>query len=401
MDYSLLGDICYQEEYKRYLEVNKMSEFAIVVTGYNRAKSLKTLLKSLTLLRMDQNIPLVISLDNGGTNEVVQICKNFQWKFGDKEIIVHDKRLGLKEHFIFAGDLTEKYDNVLFLEDDLLVVQTMSNYVIQYLQFYADDDRIAGATCYNPIFTVSSGRRFYAIEDGYDNFFLQHPYWGNIWSKKKWRLFKEYLKTYKENTDILPIAARSWKRSFKKVFMQYLVETHRTMVIPRISLVTNTGVAGDHYKFVMNNLHPAMLFANVVQQYRFSTLDQSLSVYDAFEELKVDIIKKNNPNLAKYNFSSNLNGNKKSVSTPYILSYGSSKNTVMSFSGAMKPTELGVLLNLQGDDIVLCPTEDFQPLSSYEQFAFDFSKNVMGDTLPFSVRRMFRNLKNSIRYRLK
>ena len=376
-----------------------MENIAIVITAYNRARALQKLFKSLDSIRTNIDLPLVISIDNHGTKEVIEVCENYKWKFGEKEIIIHQEKLGLKNHFIWAGNQTNKYENVLFLEDDLAVSPEIINYAIQSIEFYKDEDRVAGISCYNPIYTLSH-LRFYQTQDGYDNYFLQHPYWGNIWSRNKWEKFKQYLETYNENITLLPNSAKNWNRSFKKIFMQFLVETGRTIVIPRISLVTNNGIGGGEHNRTDDSRYHVEFLLQFNRQYHFSTIDQSMSMYDAFEEIDSDILKKENDILKEYDFEVDLTGNKCTFVKPYVLTNRNVKNQIMSFSGHFKPSEIGIINNISGGDIRLAKSEDVCIESFKNVLVSDFEKNTI-NTNPIVLLKLFlKSLSASLKARL-
>lgn len=339
-------------------------EIAIVIVGYNRPKALKDLLSSLEHINTNREVPLIISIDNKGTEEVNRIAESFEWKFGPKEVIIHQQKKGLVKHFIWTGDQTEKYDVVIFLEDDLLVSPEMVNYVEKVADFYKDDDRIAGASLYNPHINEITGGRFYQLEDGFDNYFLQQPYWGHVWFRKPWTEFHKYLETYKANRDILPSNIADWDGSFKKIFIQFLIERGKYIVTPRISLVTNNGVPGLH-----SGLRECY-FQSPIQleekKYVFSTFDQSKSIYDSSYEILPQILKNYNYEINKYDLEVDVNGTKVNVQKEYILTTKPSKKAVMSFSSLMKPTELAVLFNQKGNEgLVLCKTSDVVEQKKY------------------------------------
>jgi hypothetical protein len=329
-------------------------DLTIIVVGYNRPHALKILFDSLKKLDVNPlvKIHLVISVDSRGTSEVNQLVYEFEWPFGSKEVIIHQEKKGLVKHFIWVGEQTKKYEHVLFLEDDLIVSPDMINFSLQAINFYKDDDRIAGISLYNTFYSLL-GMRFYQIQDGFDNYFLQHPYWGNIWFKNKWNDFSEYLKTYQERKDLLPIGVDTWGKSFKKIFIQYLIETGKTMVIPRISFVSNNGIAGLHNDSNYSMLQVPIMYQTQVR-YRFSTFDQSMAKYDAYEEIYVDVLKKMNPSLNKFDFEIDTKCVKKLISKPFVLtSIPNVKNPLMTFSSEMKPLEYGVALGIPGNGISL------------------------------------------------
>jgi hypothetical protein len=355
-----------------------MYPFAIIVTGYNRSHALKSLFESMSKLYVEPSmaIPLVISIDNKGTEEVNKIAHEYNWLFGPKEVIIHQEKKGLVNHFLWVGEQTLKYEYVLFLEDDLIVSPNLINYALQVIEFYKDDDRIAGVSLYNTLYTLR-GLRFYQIQDGYDNYFLQHPYWGNIWFKNKWIEFEEYLKSYTEKEDLLPIDVASWTDSFKKIYIQYLIESGKTMVIPRISLVSNNGIGGLHTYNTDKWQVPFIASGKI--QYKFSTYNQSMSMYDAFEEIYVDILKEMNPMLKPFDFEIDTKCSKQKYIKPYVITYCSStKHTIAQYSSSIKPVEVAIGLNIKGENICLIERTKVSTASEKlsEIRCVDLNKNV-------------------------
>lgn len=334
-----------------------MIPLTIIVVAYNRPECLRTLLTSLTHVKAGQTVDLVISIDHHGTKEVNSLAHSFEWHLGKKEVVVHQEHLGIIRHRLWVGDQTSHYEHILYLEDDLYVSPEIINYALQVIPFYEEDDRVAGCCLYNPHFTLS-WMPFDKIEDGYDNFFYQHPYWGNIWYRRKWDLFKEYYATYSVNHALLPLSVRTWNsESFNQIFIQYLIETGRTMVYPRVSLLTNTGAAGLHmgeYAYVYSAF-PVMATEKV---YRFSTLDQSLARYDAFEELDVAVVKSQNPTLQEVDFELDTKCNKDRYQAEYVMTTRRSTNIIQSFLAGFKPVETAVLMDIRGEGLHLTKKEN-------------------------------------------
>lgn len=334
------------------------NKFAIVITAYNRPDSLEKLLKSLNEIYTYFDIPLIISIDNNGTNEVNRVANEFEWKHGTKEVIIHTKKLGLRAHFIWAGDQTYKYSNVLFLEDDLFVSPYLVDYVVAVLDKYEKDDRIAGGSLYNPVLCEFDKCKFYQYEDGYDNYFFAHPYWGNIWMKDKWDLFKQWLKSYEYKPDILPRNVKLWNTtSFKKLYIQYLAETERFIVYPRVSYVTNMGEAGLHSKKRFRQFQTS--FQHGYKRLNLSNFEESESIYDIFFELIPELIKKKNKKLSKYDFTMDIRGLHETYKTEYVVTRRKVKNSILSFSNEMRPLECNLMVNfLYGKNIHLAKAED-------------------------------------------
>ena len=370
-----------------------MIPLTIIVTAYNKAESLKILFQSLKDVQCGQQVNLVISIDNGGTEEVNELARSFTWHLGGKEIIIHQEKLGLVNHFIWVGDQTEHYEHVLFLEDDFFVSPQILNYALQVTPFFEEDDRVAGCALYNPPFTLS-GLVFDKLLDDYDNFFYQHPYWGNIWYKNKWRAFKAYLQTYQPKDELLPIAVRQWRSgSFKRIFIQYLIESGRTIVFPRESLLTNIGMPGLHARERIDYQQTPIVLSDEKKTYRFCLLDNSIVKYDAYEELSTDVIKKFNPYLKDYDFELDTKYNRDHFSKRYLLTTRSVKHAIKSFAIGYKPYEFALLMNLEGNGIHLCRTEDLK--NAYKDLSFLVWHSVKSHSpvdntryIPFEIKRV-------------
>lgn len=338
---------------------------AIIITAYNRAEPLRILLESLSKVENNgEKVPLIISIDNHGTPDVNRIAEEFQWHLGEKKVIIRDHKLGLVSHFMWVGDQTSDYDHVIFLEDDLVVSPDLLTYSRQIIEFYENDDIIAAASLYNPILNEATGTKFYQVDDGYDVYFLQHPYWGNIWFKSKWEAFQEYMKTYKVNNVILPPNIAKWDKSFKKKYIQYLIETNRTVVLPRVSMITNNGCPGLH------NFREPTMYQNVIRlkshDLRLVRFEDSLSKYDAFYELYPEVFKGLNSSLAPYDFDVDLNGTRKVHNTEYTLTTKPVNKALLSYTSQMKPVENGVLFDVGGNqEVKLCKVANIKETSSY------------------------------------
>lgn len=334
-----------------------MNKLVIVITAFNRYTSLNTLLESLKKIQVQIEIPLIISIDNGGTNEVNQLSNNYIWPYGDKKVIIHNHKKGLVNHFIWAGNQTEFYENVIFLEDDLLVSPGLISFAIQIIDFYQNDAQVAAASLYNPVINELTGTRFYQIPEGNDVYFLQQPYWGNIWFRDKWQLFAKYLDSYKENKTLLPKNIAIWRESFKKIYIQFLVENELYVVTPRTSIVTNQCTSGLHSSGRSGYFHTVMETEEYT--YKLKKWKDSLARYDAFMEIEEATLKHFNKMLSGYEFDVDINGTKYNYSKEYVLTSKPVKASLMSFSSAMKPQELSIVFDIHNDiGIKLCKKED-------------------------------------------
>lgn len=350
------------------------NNYVIIISAYNRPDALKNILNSLNNILTDKKIHLIISIDNQGTEFVNKIAYDFIWKHGKKEIVIHKQKKGLREHFIWIGDQTEKYENVLFLEDDLYVSPYILQFVEKAIEKYSNDDRITGISLYNPLISEFDKCKFFQIEDGYDNYFFQHPYWGNVWFKKQWEEFKKWLDTYEENLDLLPKSVQHWNEtSFKKLYIQYMVEKDRYMVYPRVSYVTNMGEMGLHSKTNFLQFHTSLQMNST--SLRLSSFDDSSSIYDIFFEYSSKLLKKKIKKLREYDFCIDIRGVRTKFFTKYVLTSRKVDNYIFSFGSDFRPQEMNVLLDISGKGIYLAKVEDLRLDKNY------LKKRIVDDIL--------------------
>ena len=335
---------------------------AIVVSAYNRPFSLARLLQSLaTAIYNIDDIQLIISVDKSENEDVIDIAKSFDWKFGKKKIIQHSNHLGLKQHILFCGDLTYEYNAIILLEDDLLVSSYFYEYAIQASEFYKDNSRVAGISLYNYQVAESCFYPFQAIDDGSDVYFMQvASSWGQLWRKDHWMNFKNW---FAGNPDlvqniVLPDYLFLWgEHSWKKHFIHYLITENKYFVFPRLSLTTNFEEEGTNSS-TKNTFHVPIQLSS--KKYQFQNLDQSKSIYDAWFEILPDSLNHFNKELEKFNYTVDLYGNKdvsKSV-VNYILTSKKSENDILSFSSELFPLEANIVSNLKGRGIRLCEVKN-------------------------------------------
>ena len=92
---------------------------------------------------------LVFRATSSGIASVGEIAHGFPWPHGPKRVIVPEKHLGLVEHVHRAGALASEYSAIILLEDDLVASPAYYHYAASALDFYRDDDRIAGVSLYS------------------------------------------------------------------------------------------------------------------------------------------------------------------------------------------------------------------------------------------------------------
>ncbi|GLH68484.1 hypothetical protein GETHPA_00170 [Geothrix rubra] len=266
-----------------------MTDLAIVVVGYDRPHSLSRLLDSLDRVAFDgERVPLIISLDRSGNEAVTRVAEAFTWNHGEKTVRTFPQRLGLKRHLLTCGDLTDDFEHLIVLEDDLYASPNLHRFAVQAIDRYRDDDRVAGIALYTHLWNVACHRPFLPLDDPFDTFFMQYACsWGQIWSREKWRRFMAWHRERGEGFQPdpgVPAYVAQWSdQSWLKHHIRYCIETRRFFVYPRVGLTTNFSDRGQH-NLGRENGYQIPLQEPYAKAYRFPTLDESRAVYDAYFE---------------------------------------------------------------------------------------------------------------------
>jgi hypothetical protein len=339
-----------------------MSNPVIVIPAFKRPDSLRRLLFSLSNAIFKTHPLLIITIDGGGSKEVIQVAQDFDWP-GEKQVIVHQENKGLKEHILYCGDLSQKYDCVIVIEEDLLVSPYFYQYATKAVDFYYMDDEIASISLYNYEYIEDVDLPFRPLHNGKSTYFIQTASsLGQVWTKKQWRKFKDWYANNQDwdSKDInLPDNVRHWpERSWKKYFIKYVVYANKYVVFPYTSYSTNFGEIGANEGY-RNNNHQTNLTIGINTD--FAKLEESLVKYDVFFQLENSAINNLSRNI-KINddITIDLFANKsiELISTEYVLTTRRCYNPIQSFSLELYPPELNIINNIKGDLIHLCRTSD-------------------------------------------
>ena len=330
---------------------------ALVVVGYNRPKSMRRILDSLNRAQYDYTeIPLVISIDNSGDDSVRKEAESFQWKHGEKKLICHKERIGLRKHIISCGDLTEEYGAVMILEDDLYVSPDYYNYAMKALEKYGDHPKIAGISLNTKRELLESPYPFFPRHTGYDVYFQQFASsWGQVWNRRMWTDFKKWYDqhpTLPWNVNV-PLTVLNYPdTSWAKFYQTYVVEQDKYYVFSYDSLTTNFGDAGEHFNHNSSAFQSVLFYGK--KDYRMPEFEDGVK-YDIFgepvglgevlgvpeEELTCDLWGRKQPEAYRRYLLT-------CVRKPYQL--------ICQYSMCMKPMELNILEQIPGQDITLYDT---------------------------------------------
>jgi glycosyltransferase involved in cell wall biosynthesis len=338
-------------------------DIPIVVATYNRPASLNRILISLNSSKFSNSVKLYISIDGGGVPEVLNLAKEFHWKHGVKEVIHHDRNLGLRNHILSCGDISQQHDAIVLFEDDIFVSPIFYSYTLQAFEFYKNEKNLAGISLYSHSLNETTHLRFLPINDGYDVFFMQlASSWGQCWTKSQWQLFRSWYKnnqacTFSES-DGIPIDVVNWpEKSWKKYFIKYMIDNNLFFAYPNVSLSTNFGDCGENHIGV-NNFQVPINYGK--SKFIFPDFSASSSKYDCYCEILPKCLNTFCNYLGGYPYEVDLYGIKplEYLKAEYILTSRLTSNSIFSFAKKMQPHEANIIANIKGKDLHFSKIED-------------------------------------------
>ena len=337
---------------------------AVVVNAYNRPQALARLLASLqqAAYPAEVPVPLVVSIDRGGSDEVRRTADRFAWPHGPKEVVVQTQHLGLVQHFFACGDLTERFDAIVYLEDDLTVSPVFYAYAAQALSFYRHDDRVAGLSLFGLWFNGYTQQPFVPLADGSDAFFVQVPYTqGLAFARAQWARFEEWRRS-PAATAQAALLHEAWSRfdseDWFPLLARFVITTDRYFVFPRVSHTTGWGDAGTHFEQASRFFQVPL--QREKRRYDFKALDDAAAAYDSFFEIQPAWLNRLTDQLRGYNYTVDLYGIKSraNLRAEYVLTSRRCRKPIALFGKTAWPLEMNVVERVPGTEICLCRTED-------------------------------------------
>ena len=328
---------------------------AICIVAYNRLQPLKRLLQSLLQAYYQESITLIISVDKSDTTEVEDYAKLFNWPYGAKRVILHEKNLGLRRHVLGIGNFLDEFDAVIVLEDDISVAPNFCNYALCCVKEYNDNDNIAGISLYNFPLNYHNGLPFVSLHSNSDVFLMQNAMsWGQVWMRKQWKDFIDWYKTHSEEFSFephLPESICSWgKSSWLKYHTKYCIERNKYFVYPYISLSTNNSEEGVHNSVRQTLYQTPLLYGEKVEYNLNATIK-----YDSFfeSELIYEVLGKSKEELCVDFYGLKKNRLKRRY---YLTRERLDYKIVAAYSLLNKPYEMNVVNNNKGDELFLYDT---------------------------------------------
>lgn len=333
------------------------AKITLVAVGYNRTDALQRLLHSLEKADYSySDVRLVISLDHSGNEEVIRVAESFEWKYGEKIVLCHSTRLGLRRHIISCGDLTEKYGAVMVLEDDLYVSPDFYNYATKTLEKYGNHPKIAGIALNTKRELLESSYPFFPLRQGDDIFFQQFATsWGQVWNARMWKGFRSWYDVNQElprHKDVPEVILNYPETSWAKFYQTYIVDTGKYFVYSYESLTTNFGDAGQHFGASSVSSQSVLFYGK--QKYRMPEFENGVK-YDIYGE-PVGLARY--LGVAEEDFTCDMWGRKRvEAYQRYVLSSRKLSYKVLKcFGMQMKPMELNIIEQVEGEGLFFYDT---------------------------------------------
>ena len=328
----------------------------IVIIGFKNAEGITRLLSSLdNVIFGNDELYLIFSIDYSGDNTVKQIANNYKWVHGEKVIKAYEKNLGLKTHILKCGDYLEAYslDAIMVLEDDIYLSPNAYSYMLNSVNYYKDDEKIAGISLYKHEFNINAKHPFVDYKDSNDVFFVQYAQsWGQIWLKEQWKAFKEWYINEEWSaldSNNIPDNLKRWKNSWLKFHIMYCIAKNQFFVYPRVSLTTNFSDAGVHGSRQSTNMQVALDYIPN-REWKFTRIDNSRSVYDAYFQ-NISVLKV----IGKLSVLIDYYGVRKLTDQfDYLLTMKKYDYAVIKRWGLqLRPIEDNIFSDIEGEDIYL------------------------------------------------
>ena len=346
-------------------------KLAIVVVGYNKPKGLMRLLNCIDSAYYElDNVPLVLSIDASGNEDVYRIAREFNWHHGKKYVNIETERLGLKNHIFQCASLTKYFKGVIILEDDLFVSPYFYHYSQKALDRYGDDKKIAGISLYQEETNGYVGLPFQALVNQYDAYAWQTVCsWGEVWNERMWNEFQNWLEKWDGNFEPIDMIGKikRWPRAWSKFYYAFIISTDKYFIYPYQALSTNFNDAGGEHGGGDTSIVQVSLiqgkkdyqFGDFKDLVKYDVYSQNLSIPEWLNISKDDIT------VDFYGLKDVYNGHY--ILTPFDLPY----KRVKGFSLSMRPWEMNIKEGIEGDDINLFYRDDnSQSIPPFRKYSY-------------------------------
>ncbi len=257
-------------------------QITIAIISNNRLESLRRLMRSLSAMVNPRKVQINVKflLEASSSNQLINLVKNFRWRYGHKTVNKRIEQGGLIKSVSEAWFPASDHEYGLLLEDDI----ELSPYSIIWIEkillkvlsspITSKSARIIGISLFQPTVTETNKneltrRKPFLIRNITNElvgdqdmpFLFQTPCsWGAIYFPNAWCAFLKYLQqrlTAKNDVTIPDSYTNTWQGSWKKYLFEFMYFKGLFLVYPNFrggySLSTNHLEAGEHVNENLNN----------------------------------------------------------------------------------------------------------------------------------------------------
>ena len=343
-----------------------MNKFAFIIITYDRPDALKRCFDSINSnIFNDKKADLIVSIDNSGKDDALNVAKTFKWEHGNLYIKTFPENLGLRKHVLTCMKYAEKYDAIFLIEDDIILSSSAFMYGTQAVEYYDSNESVAGISLY--LFNknwLRWGLDFEPFQTGYDTFFMRIAQsWGEVITRKQWLKFKEWYEQnsvfVKDNNNVP--AMNCWgDSSWLKYFTRYCILNDKYFVYPYVSLSTNCNGFGKHNRYSAQDYQTNLM--NLKEAYNFAPFDKKTKTLIRYDEYMNPLFLEDILGTDSSNTSLDLWCTKRKEDLKdYVITLGYyGKKYIKRCSLSLHPVELSLQKALDGDGIYVYKTSDIK-----------------------------------------
>jgi hypothetical protein len=308
---------------------------------------------------------LYISCEANVSPDVLEFVSSIAWTHGTLEIIRQPIQLGVDAHNLACMRLAEELNHIVVLEDDMTVAPYFQAYLEASMPL-VEQKNIAGISLYRYPIIEQDHFPFQLLPNDEFTYYQQRPSSkGCFYSWAMLKPYFDFLETFEQNYTAyeLPQNVLKWSNEiWEKSFYCYLIQSNSYLAFPRFSLSTDFADVGVHMKKqTLKYVHQSPLYLSVTFSH-VKSMEDTYNVFDAFYEILPNKLKLLNPELALYDFSTDLHGHKPlaEITTPYLISSKSTENAKLGWERRLKPEINNVVLHQKGTFYSLAATDSFK-----------------------------------------
>ena len=356
----------------------------IQLMTYRRVESLDRLINSLKKALGDTNVDLLVSLEFDSDEATKSYVDSLEWTNGDLIVEQNSSQLGVHEHLLSCLKRAENYEDVLFLEDDLFVVEGVVEFIEYGRSAMAEDGRIAAVGLHHyeqmqdqllPFLPLANNSPAYLFQKACANGF-----WMNSQAIKELNAWIANYRGGPKEISVPKYLVKWTDEKWETLFTKHLIDQGKYVLYPRASFVTDFAEKGEHYnRDAQKFAAQTPLFFGKKADLEWKPESEHVA-YDAWYEIDPSYLKKHQKELAEHSFTTDLLRSKdlQNIKTELVLTTRPIKEgkAINTYGKSLKPLENNILQSVDGEGISLAKTEYLENTSALDSLIDDYEKQM-------------------------